>query len=193
MQIAIDSEAICLKEEISRSAELEEIDRLVRTYSPRLLRFVAFSVNDQDLAESIVQDCFLKAYNARDSFRGDCTVSTWLFSIANNLIKDHVRTKKFKFWRKVRSTSVDISEMASFLPGRQNSPETAILQQEMALQVQASLERLSVNQRRIFLLRFSEGMNPHEISESTGMPINTVKTHLRRALITIREQLGVSR
>jgi DNA-directed RNA polymerase specialized sigma24 family protein len=95
MQIAVGTSAIRLNAEASSVSELEEIDGLVRIYRPRLLRFVTFSIGDQNLAESIVQDCFLRAYNARESFRGDCTVSTWLFGIANNLIRDHLRTKKF--------------------------------------------------------------------------------------------------
>jgi len=76
MQIAVGTSAIRLNAEASSVSELEEIDGLVRIYRPRLLRFVTFSIGDQDLAESIVQDCFLRAYNARESFRGDCTVST---------------------------------------------------------------------------------------------------------------------
>jgi RNA polymerase sigma-70 factor (ECF subfamily) len=191
MQLAISQAALHLTAEPeTTTCSLDEIDALVRTYRPRLLRFVSFSIGDADLAESIVQDCFLKAYNARDSFRGDCSVSTWLFGIANNLIRDHLRTKKFHFWRKVRATAIDVSEMAHSLAGHDRSPETMLLQREMAVQVTQSLARLSVNQRRIFLLRFSEDMSPQEIATLIDMPLNTVKTHLRRALTSVRAQMG---
>jgi len=190
MQIAIGTSDICLTAETSSVSELQEIEGLIRVYRPRLLRFVTFSVRDPDLAESIVQDCFLRAYNSRESFRGDCTVSTWLFGIANNLIRDNLRTRKFQFWRKVRATAVDITEMVSCLPSNESSPEILLLQRERAIQVKEALDGLSVNQRRIFLLRFSEDMSPQEISDSTGMALNTVKTHLYRALVAIRKQLG---
>ncbi len=170
--------------------EMAQIESLVRAYRPRLLRFVTFAVRDQDLAESIVQDCFLKAYITRESFRGECSVSTWLFSIANNLIRDHVRTKKFQFWRKVQGTAVDLAEMASSLRSQVCSPEVLLLEQERAMHVTEALAGLSVNQRTVFLLRFSEDMTPQEIAESTGMAVNTVKTHLHRALVSVRKQLG---
>jgi RNA polymerase sigma-70 factor (ECF subfamily) len=177
-------------ERVSVISELDDIDGLVRLYRPKLLRYVAFSINDQDLAESITSDCLMKAYKARASFRGDCSVSTWLFGIANNLIRDNLRTKKFQFWRKARATSLDVTEMASFLPSHESSAESRILAEERINQVKAVVEELSVNQRRVFLLRFTEEMDLDEISQVTGMPINTVKTHLHRAISAIRTKLG---
>ena len=91
-------------------SELDDIDLLVKTYRARLLRFVTFSTGDPDLAETITQDCLLKAYNARDRFRGDCSISTWLTSIAVNLIRDQQRLQKFRFWRQARATAIDVTE-----------------------------------------------------------------------------------
>ncbi len=173
--------------------ELDDIDLLVKLYRPRLLRYVAFSINDLDLAETITQDCLLKAFHGRASFRGDCSVSTWLFSIANNLIRDQLRTKKFQFWRRARATALDVQEMASFLPSHETGPEARMLAKERTEQVKAVVEELSVNQRRVFLLRFTEEMDLDEISEMMGMPVNTVKTHLHRAVTAIRTKLGGGR
>ena len=174
-------------------SELDDIDALVAQYWPRVFRFVSFSINDADLAQSITQDCFLKAYNGRASFRGDCSVSTWLISIANNLIRDQVRVKKFQFWRKAHATALDVTEMASFLPSHESSPESRLLVRERTEQVKEALDKLSVNQRRICLMRFFEGMDLDEISKATGMPVNTVKTHLHRGISAIRARLGGAR
>ncbi len=190
MRIAIASSMMAQGRQVDLISELDDIDTLVRLYRPRVLRYVTFSIGDQDLAETITQDCFLKAYNGRASFRGDCAVSTWLFSIATNLIRDQLRTKKFQFWRKARATAVDVQEMASLLPSGASSPETRLLAQERTKQVAAALEELSVNQRKVFLLRFSEELDLAEIAETTGMPINTVKTHLHRAVMAVRGKLG---
>ena len=81
-------------------SELDDIDGLVRNYRARLLRFVAYSTGDPDLAESIVQDTLLKAYNGRESFRGDSSVGTWLTSIAIHVMRDQQRGQRFKFWEK---------------------------------------------------------------------------------------------
>jgi RNA polymerase sigma-70 factor, ECF subfamily len=174
-------------------SELGDIDALVAQYWPRVFRFVSFSINDADLAQSITQDCFLKAYNGRASFRGECSVSTWLISIANNLIRDQVRVKKFQFWRKAQATALDVTEMASFLPSRESSPESRLLVRERTEQVKEALDGLSVNQRRVCLMRFFEGMDLDEISKATGMPVNTVKTHLHRGISAIRTRLGGAR
>lgn len=194
MHTALDTTIIPLSRSLSGQgsiiSELDDIDALVRLYRPKLLRYVAFSLGDRDLAETITQDALLKAYNGRASFRGDCSVSTWLFSIAGNLIRDHLRTKKFQFWRRAKATAVDISEMGSILPSGESSPEARVLTRERTSQVTEALEKLSVNQRRVFLLRFSEDLALDEISTTMGMPVNTVKTHLHRAVTAIRKEIG---
>ena len=191
MQLALDATLTNAQvTERNSSSELEDIDALVRTYRPRLLRFVTFSIGDADLAESITQDCFLKAYNGRASFRGDCAVNTWLTSIAMNLIRDQQRLQKFRFWRQARATAIDVNEAANFLPSKESSAESRVLVQEQAQQVQAALANLSVNQRSIFLMRFGQDMELAEIAAAIHMPLNTVKTHLHRALKSVRAQVG---
>jgi RNA polymerase sigma-70 factor, ECF subfamily len=172
------------------ATELDDIDQLVHRYGARLLRFVAFSIGDQDLAQSIVQDCFLKAYNARDNFRGDCSIQTWLNRIALNMILDHQRTQKFRFWRSFRKTALDITEVASTLPSQASTPEKDLLRLERAAQVAKALESLSFNQRTIFLMHFQEGMSIPEISSAIDMSANTVKTHLHRAIKAVRQRIG---
>jgi RNA polymerase sigma-70 factor, ECF subfamily len=193
MQLALDATLTNVESVARPATELDDIEALVRTYRPRLLRFVAFSIGDADLAESITQDCFLKAYNGRASFRGDCSVNTWLTSIAVNLIRDQQRLQKFRFWRQARATAIDITDAANFLPSSESSPESRILVQEKAQQVQAALQHLSPKQRMIFLMRFAEEMELAEIASAAKMPINTVKTHLHRALKSVRERVGGSR
>jgi len=171
------------------STELDDIDSLVRQYQARILRYVLFSIHDQDLAESITQDCFLKAYNGRASFRGECSVSTWLISIASNLVRDAVRTQKFRFWRNFRQTAADVTELAGILPSAGSSPLRAMLAHEQAGHVQRALQSLSAHQRSIFLMRFAEEMELQEIAAAMNMKVNTVKTHLHRAVIAIRAEL----
>jgi RNA polymerase sigma-70 factor, ECF subfamily len=193
MQITFDASMIHQKDRVNVISELDDIDELVRLYWPRVLRYVTFSIGDRDLAESITQDCFLKAYRGRASFRGDCAVSTWLIGIANNLVRDQLRLKKFQFWRKANATALDITELASFLPSGESSPEARLLARERSDQVREALNALSVNQRKVFLLKFFEEMTLDEIATMTGMPINTVKTHLYRAVTAIRTQMGEAR
>jgi RNA polymerase sigma-70 factor (ECF subfamily) len=190
MQLALEATMTTADAPAKSGTELDDIDALVRAYRPRLLRFVSFSIGDPDMAESIVQDCFVKAYNGRANFRGDCSVNTWLTGIALNLVRDQQRLQKFRFWRQARATAIDVTEAANFLPSHESSPEARVLAREQTLQVQAALQNLSPNQRTIFLMRFAEDMSLAEIAASIRMPINTVKTHLHRALKAVRAQAG---
>jgi RNA polymerase sigma-70 factor (ECF subfamily) len=190
MQLAATPDMISVATHERALSELDDIDSLVRTYRARLLRFVVSSTGDMDIAESVVQDCFLKAYNARASFRGECSVQTWLTGIALNLIRDRQRTKRFQFWRKSAQTAVDVTEMSSILPDRQSSAETRMIAREQAAAIAELLETLSFNQRTIFLMRFQEEMELSEIAETMGMSLATAKTHLHRAVRAVRDKVG---
>ena len=171
-------------------SELDDIDELVRVHQARIRRFVTCSTGDPDLAETITQDTLLRAFRGRDSFRGDCSLSTWLTGIAINVTRDHLRSGRYKFWKQVKSTAVDVHEMASFLPSDSVSPERRILAQESVKELYGVLETLSYNQRTIFLMKFSEEMSVDEIAGILGMAVNTVRTHLHRALKAVRTKLG---
>ncbi len=179
-----------LAERVRPISELDDIDALVKTYRARILRFVAYSTGDPDLAETIAQDTLLRAYNGREKFRGDCSVSTWLTGIAVNVIRDHLRTERYKFWRKVKAQAVDVQEMSSFIAADESNPEARLLAREKVSQLSQILATLSLNQRTVFLMKFSEEMDVNEISETLNMSVNTVRTHLHRALKAVRSQLG---
>ena len=164
----------------------DDLDSLVATYEQRIFRFHLLSLRDRDLALSLTQDTFLRAWSARASFRGDCAISTWLMRIALNLIRDHTRTDRFRFWKRVAETAVDVSDVAEHVPHRESSPEASLIAREQLALVWDSVAHLSDRQRPSFTLRFVEELELSEIAEITGLPISTVKTHLYRALAAIR-------
>jgi RNA polymerase sigma-70 factor, ECF subfamily len=170
-------------------SELDDFDLLVKTYRARLLRLISLSTGDQDLAETVVQDCFLKAYKARERFRGDCSVSTWLCAIALNVLRDYQRLQKFQFWKKANLATVDITDADSPFASGKPSPEARMLVGEQATHVQLALKSLSPKQRMVFIMRFLDDMEPQEISAATGMSLSTVKTHIQRAMKSVRIRL----
>jgi RNA polymerase sigma-70 factor, ECF subfamily len=174
-------------------SELDDFELLVRTHRARLLRLVAFSTGDQDLAETVVQDSLLRAYNARDNFRGDCSVGTWLRTITLNVMRDYQRRQKFQFWKKASLTGVSVSDAAISLASGDPSPETRMLAREQVQQVELALKSLSERQRSVFIMRFLDEMELEEISVATGLPPPTVKTHLYRAIKAVRFRLGGTR
>jgi RNA polymerase sigma-70 factor (ECF subfamily) len=157
------------------------------------LRFAAYSTGDPDLAETIAQDTLLRAYNSREKFRAESSIKTWLTGIAINVIRDHLRTRKYKFWKQVKASALDAQQMASYLPAEGLNPEGLLLAREKIKRLSQVLETLSYNQRTIFLMKFSEELSVDEISEAMGMAVSTVRTHLHRALKAVRSQLGARR
>jgi RNA polymerase sigma-70 factor (ECF subfamily) len=168
--------------------ELADFDEVVRLYRTRIFRFLMASLSDRDVAESLTQDCFLKAYNARHQFRGESSLSTWLTRIALNLVRDHLRSRRMRFWQRTRDTALDIVDVGEWIPDGASSPEQVCLQQERVREIWKSVERLSRQQRTVFLLRFVEEMELAEIAETTGMNTSTVKSHLYRALRIVRDR-----
>jgi RNA polymerase sigma-70 factor (ECF subfamily) len=172
--------------------ELDDIDGLVRNYRARILRFVTYSTGDPDLAETITQDTLLKAWIGREKFRGDCSVKTWLTGIAINVTRDHLRSAKFRFWKQASSTALDVHEMAAYFPAEGSSPERQVLAKEKVRELSEAVADLSPNQRTVFLMKFVEEMPVNEISQVLGMPVNTVRTHLHRALSSVRSRMGAT-
>ena len=174
-------------------SDLDDFDLLVKTYRAKLLRLVAFSTGDPDLSETIVQDCFLKAYKNREGFRGDCSVSTWLYTIALNIMRDYQRLQKFQFWKRADQTAVDLTEVNSALASPDPSPETRMLAGEQANRVQLALKALPSKQRTVFIMRFLDEMDVKDIARATGMSLSTVKTHIHRSMKAVRFRLGAIR
>ena len=172
------------------ATELEDFDALVRLHRPRIFRFILASVRDRDSAENLTQDCFVRAYKARDQFRGASSAVTWLMQIAANLVRDHEGSSRLKFWRRMLRPDVDVVDLRDWIPDRQRSPEAVALAKEQVDAIWNVAANLSERQRTVFLLRFVEDMDLLEIAEVTGMKEGTVKTHLFRAVRSVREGLG---
>ena len=167
-------------------AEIEDIDTLCANYRSRIYRYALLSLRDPDLADTVTQDCFLKAYKARGDFRGDCSLATWLTRIATNLIRDAVRSRKFQFWKTASRTAVDVGAVADRLRSPGASVESSLVVREELVKVWDAVANLPGKQRSVFLLRFVEDMELSEIALSLGLHVGTVKSHLHRALTTVR-------
>jgi RNA polymerase sigma-70 factor, ECF subfamily len=170
----------------ARTTPLDDLETVVALYQPRVFRFLLANLRDRDAAETLTQETFLRAWSARSSFREDCSIATWLIRIALNLARDHTRTGRFRFWKHVSTSGVDVAEVAASVPNREGSPESHLIAQQQVALIWETVAGLSNRQRTIFLLRFLEEMDIPEIATATGLPLGTVKSHLYRALHVVR-------
>ncbi len=172
----------------ARTSPLDDIETAVALYQPRVFRFLLANLRDRDAAETLTQETFLRAWSARSSFREDCSIGTWLIRIALNLARDYTRTGRFKFWKNLAASAVDVTEVAASVPNHEGSVEAHLIAQEQVKLIWETVDGLSERQRSIFLLRFLEEMDIPEIAAVTGLPLGTVKSHLYRALNAIRSR-----
>jgi RNA polymerase sigma-70 factor (ECF subfamily) len=188
MERALSSEAGPGTERIARTngGQTDEFETVVEQYRPRIFRFLLASLRDKESAENLTQECFVRAYKARSQFRGASSVSTWLMQIAANLARDHEGSGRLKFWRRALRSGVTVADAGDWIPDGRMSPEQMAAAKQEVEKIWKVAARLSVKQRTVFLLRFVEDMDLLEIAAVTGMKEGTVKTHLFRALNSVR-------
>jgi RNA polymerase sigma-70 factor (ECF subfamily) len=168
---------------------IQDFNLLVREHRPRIVRFLTGMIGDRDAAEDLTQECFLRAHQAAETFRGEAAFSTWLVRIAINLATDYQRNRRFQFWRMlVRPREErdlhDLSEtVADGVPGA----ERRLIARQQVERVAKATRRLPAQQRSVFLLRFVEELEISEIAEATGLAEGTVKIHLFRAVRAVRK------
>jgi RNA polymerase sigma-70 factor (ECF subfamily) len=162
---------------------------IVESHRPQIFRFLLASTRDVDLAETLTQECFLKAHRNWRHFRGESSAMTWLMRIAINLQKDHWRNRRLQFWRHTQAHAVDVDEAGDWLPSGERNAEQQILAREQVANVWKAVKNLSERQRTVFLLRYVEERELYDIAQATGLSEGTVKAHLSRALSKVRAQL----
>jgi len=165
-----------------------DFDEFIRLHQQRVYRLVLAQTGQPDLAEELTQECFIRAFQKQKGFRGDCQVFTWLARIAINLVRDHFRNRRFAMWR--RLIRFDASEpeqnQAEQVPDPASTPEEHLLRRERLERVSQRIQRLTVPQREALLLCAVEGMSIDEISRATNRRPGTVKSHLHRAMMNLR-------
>ena len=174
---------------LTRGLAHEEFDALVREHQQRIFRVVMALVRDSELASNLTQDCFVRAYESRGTFRGDSSVSTWLIRIAMNLVRDHARNRRQAFWKRLfqrPADEPDVESVVEAVKDERSGPDRQVLAKEELEAVWAAVSELAPQQREVFVLRFSEEMSLDEIADVLGVKLGTVKTHLSRALTAVR-------
>ena len=153
----------------------ERLSRMMQTHERAVIRLCVMYLHDVQLAEDAVQETFIKAYRAWDSFRGEASVRTWLTRIAMRTCMDMQRG--FWFRRVERRVTPEM------LPDR--AQEAA--QGESALTL--AVMNLPKKEREVVLLYYYQDLNMKEIAETLGVTQPTVSYRLRRAKEKLRAEL----
>lgn len=169
----------------------EEFSHLVDAYSSKIYRLAIKMLNQQQDAEDVLQETFLKAYRGLKSFDGRSKLSTWLFRIATNEALMVIRRKHPEI--------VSIDEPVETEEGEQEPiqiidwcclPENELLSEETKEKLDAAVQKLPERLKVVFLLRDINDLSTHETAEVLGLSDTAVKTRLSRARLRLREELS---
>lgn len=185
MKIQTDSTLISEYKQGSEQA----LATLIERHQKDLFSFIYYKLMDEDLANDIFQDTFMKIivtlkegrYNEEGKFM------LWAKRIAHNLIIDHFRLKSKHI--KVSETSYDNDEYSIFdlIAGKEENVEEKLVSQQIQHDLMKMLVCLPENQQEVIKLRFFDGLSFKEIAEQTNTSINTTLGRVRYALINLRK------
>jgi RNA polymerase sigma-70 factor (ECF subfamily) len=167
----------------------ERFDEIMRQHQRRVYRVIFLLVRDRDTADTLTQECFLRAYLKRATFRGECRIETWLLRIAVNLVRDHGKSRRTSFWKQLvgLDDKEDKTAEPRQFPAAEPSAERALLAREELEAVWNALSSLSPQQRAIFFLRYEEEMSLGQIASVLQLKVGSVKSQLARATGKLRE------
>lgn len=156
-------------------------------FRPRILRYLTRLVGEAE-AEDLAQAAMLKINEGLPGFRGESTVSTWIYRIATNVALDKLRQKAVQ---PMTETGYEFDENDLPLAAHGPSVETTAIRAEMSACISEFVNRLPENYRTVTILSELEGFTNGEIADILGLSLDTVKIRLHRAREKLRKDLQV--
>ncbi len=170
---------------------------LMRRNNQRLYRLARGFLRNDAEAEEAVQETYLKAFTHLDSFRGDCSLATWLGRIVVNEALIRLRRQKSQPGNPAAGSVNDLADiptdgghLVAAIPVAAPTPEQAMARHELRRAIETAVDNLPPPFRSVFMLRTIEQMSIEETAAYLGIPAQTVKTRLHRANKLLREALS---
>jgi RNA polymerase sigma-70 factor (ECF subfamily) len=172
----------------AKSGDYQAFDLLVLKYQSRLISTAFKFVKDVQIAEDIVQDSFIKAFNALESFREDSSFYTWIYRITVNTSKNFLVSKK----RKSELLNSDLSEEASYEvePVETYSPEDLLQATQLKKVITETIDQLGEDTRTALTLRELDGLSYEQIADVVNCPVGTVRSRIFRGREVIDEAIS---
>jgi RNA polymerase sigma-70 factor (ECF subfamily) len=176
-----------------RDGDATAFTELVLRYQNRLLTVLEHLVGNREQAEDLAQDVFVRVFKARERYQPEAKFSTWLFTIANNVASNALRSRSRR--REVGvpegngadSTPLQLDQLAKAASGFM--PTRALDKAEQAEMVRSAVASLSERQRMALLLAKFEGMSYQDIAQTMDLSVQAIKSLLSRARVNLKEML----
>ncbi|TDQ31523.1 RNA polymerase sigma factor [Zeaxanthinibacter enoshimensis] len=182
MAQAID-DSVLVRDYISGDEHALEI--LIRRHNQRITSFIYSKVMDRDIAEDIFQDTFIKVINTlkKGNYSEEGKFLPWVMRIAHNLIIDFFRKNK----RMPKFEGSDDFNIFSVIGDEDLNAEGMIIKEQIDTDLELLIDELPEDQKEVLVMRIYRDMSFKEISENTGVSINTALGRMRYALINLRK------
>jgi RNA polymerase sigma factor (sigma-70 family) len=178
--------SLTMQESIQQNTFLKEKDKL--------LGFIRGRVSSTEEAEDILQDVFVQFVTGFDGIESLDRITSWLYSVARNKIIDRYRREASRPQRSdlegtfTGDEDVPLS-LQDILPDLGNTPESSMLREAIWEEIMMALDELPAEQREIFILNEMEEKSFREVSDQTGVSINTLLSRKRYAILSLRRRL----
>lgn len=169
---------------------------IYQTYEKTIFNYVLRMVQDRAEAEDLTQEMFVKVYQNLSDFRGESSLSTWLYRLATNLCLDHFRKKSYRQHKKTAPLEIPASSDGN-APGttrahkdREALPaDEAVIKSEMNACIRDYIDQLPEDYRAVIILSELQELKDREIAEILECSLETVKIRLHRARKRLKEIL----
>ena len=183
MKYSINSDALLVNAYVN--GDESALGELIARHKDRIYRFIYSKVYDRDVTEDIFQDTFVKVINTlkKGNYNEEGKFLPWVMRIAHNLVIDYYRRNN----RMPKFESNDDFNIFSVLSDGDLNAERSMIKDQVQKDVQRLIEELPEDQKEVLTMRIYKDMSFKEISEQTGVSINTALGRMRYALINLRK------
>ncbi len=183
MKYSMNSDALLVSAFIN--GDESALGELIARHKDRIYRFIYSKVYDRDITEDIFQDTFVKVINTlkRGSYNEEGKFLPWVMRIAHNLVIDHFRKNN----RMSKFENNDDFNIFSVLSDGSLNAERSMIKDQVQRDVRRLIDELPEDQKQVLTMRIYKDMSFKEISEQTGVSINTALGRMRYALINLRK------
>ncbi len=182
MKHAVSAERMALERD-------QRISEVVERERSRLLGFIRRRVPDPRDAEDVLQDVFLELVEANRMLMPIEHVTGWLFRVARNRVTDLFRKQRPARFADVASAEGERMHLEELLPSPEAGPEAQFARGLLLEALEAALEELPAEQRKVFVAHELEGRSFKQLAETTGVNLNTLLSRKRYAVLHLRERL----
>ena len=167
--------------------DLVAFDQIVRRYKDQLLNFVHRFIGNQEIAEDVVQETFLRVYRNRHAYRRVAKFSTWIYTIAGNLARTELRKKKRR--RLFSLSDIGVDDKDYEISNDDYNPEAHTDTELHDKIIQREVDKLSPKFKEVIILRDIQELAYEEIAQILRVPIGTVKSRVNRARLRLASRL----